>query len=225
MPRLDHLGFQHRDVRIMTDHDRTPEDVPTKANILAAMRALVHDAQPGDSFFFYFSGHGIQTLNTSGGETDGWDECICAMDYVGNEEFQNSNSAGVIVDDRMYDLLVRPLPRGCRLTAIFDCCHSGTILDLRYLYSHDGTDQELTPPHDADVISIGASRDNQLAREANGRGALSSAFIECMDAFRYNVNYRQLIQSLCDYMRARRFPQRPLLSSSHEIDINRRFII
>jgi len=47
----DHLGFQHRDVRIMTD--TTPEDVPTKAKILEAMSALVHDAQPGDSFFFY----------------------------------------------------------------------------------------------------------------------------------------------------------------------------
>jgi hypothetical protein len=67
MPPLDHLGFQHRDVRIMTD--TTPGDLPTKANIvsypceisylpsqfvkLAAMSALVDDAQPGDSFFFY----------------------------------------------------------------------------------------------------------------------------------------------------------------------------
>lgn len=29
-----------------------------------------------------------------------------------------------------HELLVRPLPSGCRLTAIFDSCHSATVLDL-----------------------------------------------------------------------------------------------
>lgn len=38
----------------------------------------------------------------------------------------------------MHDLLVRPLPPGCRLTAIFDSCHSGTALDLPYVYSTQG---------------------------------------------------------------------------------------
>jgi hypothetical protein len=35
--------------------------------------------------------------------------------------------------------LVKPLPEGCRLTAIFDSCHSGTVLDLPYVYSTKGT--------------------------------------------------------------------------------------
>lgn len=34
----------------------------------------------------------------------------------------------------MHDILVKPLPPGCRLTAIFDCCHSGSVLDLPYEY-------------------------------------------------------------------------------------------
>lgn len=38
--------------------------------------------------------------------------------------------SGQIVDDIMHDIMVRPLPPGCRLTAIFDSCHSGTALDL-----------------------------------------------------------------------------------------------
>lgn len=38
----------------------------------------------------------------------------------------------------MHDLLVRPLPPKCRLTAIFDSCHSGTVLDLPYVYSTKG---------------------------------------------------------------------------------------
>jgi len=229
----DHLGFQHRDVRIMTD--RTPGDRPTKDNILAAMEALVHDAQPGDSFFFYFSGHGIQIKDTGGDETDGLDECICAMDYRGDVQHPNEYTAGVIVDDRMHELLVQPLPRECRLTAIFDCCHSGTILGLPYLYSSQGIVKEFTHPYRlrvlrqkpgyADAISIGASRNHQLAREVNGRGALRSAFVECMNAYSNNVTYRELIQSLRNYMKTCGFPQRPLLSSSHEIDTNLPFIV
>lgn len=35
----------------------------------------------------------------------------------------------------MHDIMVKPLPAGCRLTAIFDSCHSGSSLDLPYIVS------------------------------------------------------------------------------------------
>lgn len=40
----------------------------------------------------------------------------------------------MIVDDDLHDILVRHLPEGCRFTAIFDSCHSGTALDLPYIF-------------------------------------------------------------------------------------------
>eukprot|EP01095_Lingulamoeba_sp_RSL-Kostka_P014611 TRINITY_DN642_c0_g1_i2.p1 TRINITY_DN642_c0_g1~~TRINITY_DN642_c0_g1_i2.p1 ORF type:complete len:177 (+),score=67.21 TRINITY_DN642_c0_g1_i2:413-943(+) len=40
----------------------------------------------------------------------------------------------MIVDDELYDQLVDKIPEGVRLTAILDCCHSGTALDLPYVY-------------------------------------------------------------------------------------------
>jgi hypothetical protein len=42
----------------------------------------------------------------------------------------------------MHDIMVKPLPPGCRLTAIFDSCHSGTALDLPYVYSTKGAVKE-----------------------------------------------------------------------------------
>lgn len=40
--------------------------------------------------------------------------------------------------------MVRPLPPGCRLTAVMDCCHSGSALDLPYIYSTSGQLKEAT---------------------------------------------------------------------------------
>lgn len=38
--------------------------------------------------------------------------------------------------------MVRPLPAKCRLTCIFDSCHSGTVLDLPFVYSTAGEIKE-----------------------------------------------------------------------------------
>lgn len=42
----------------------------------------------------------------------------------------------------MHRIMVRPLSPGVRLTAIFDSCHSGTALDLPYIYSTQGVLKE-----------------------------------------------------------------------------------
>ncbi|KAI0267552.1 hypothetical protein BGY98DRAFT_1023964 [Russula aff. rugulosa BPL654] len=47
----DNLGFEHDDVRVITDEN--PWDHPTVDNIMEAMAALVYDAQPNDSLVFY----------------------------------------------------------------------------------------------------------------------------------------------------------------------------
>ncbi len=60
---------------------------------------------------------------------DGMDETICPQDY---------QRAGMITDDELFGLIVAPLPAGCRLTAIFDCCHSGSGLDLPFMYDWHG---------------------------------------------------------------------------------------
>lgn len=41
---------------ILTDDQRNPMSVPTKENVIRAMKWLVKDAQPNDSLFFHFSG-------------------------------------------------------------------------------------------------------------------------------------------------------------------------
>ena len=79
------------------------------------------------------TGHGGQMKDRDGDEADGYDETIYPLDY---------KQAGQITDDEIHDRLVRPLPRSCRLTGIFDSCHSGSALDLPYTYSTEGKIKE-----------------------------------------------------------------------------------
>ncbi|KAK3817999.1 MAG: caspase domain-containing protein [Linnemannia elongata] len=126
-------GFKEEDTISLTDDQQDPSRIPTHKNILEAMRWLVRDARPDDSFFFHYSGHGGQAKDEDGDEDDGYDETIYPVDH---------EEAGVIVDDEMHAILVHPLPAGCRLTAIMDCCHSGSALDLPYIYSTTGKVKE-----------------------------------------------------------------------------------
>ncbi|OXG45233.1 metacaspase [Cryptococcus neoformans Bt120] len=116
----ERYGYQLDDIVMLTDDINDARTMPTRDNIIKAMKWLVGGAQRDDALFFHYSGHGTQTEDTDGDEQDGQDE----------GEFSS----------RFYhELLVRPLPSGCRLTAIFDSCHSATVMDLPYVYATDGT--------------------------------------------------------------------------------------
>ncbi|KAG6813410.1 Ca(2+)-dependent cysteine protease [Tricholoma furcatifolium] len=128
-----HYGYKKEDIVILTDDQRNPQARPTHDNMIRGMQWLVQGASPNDSLFFHYSGHGGQTKDLDGDEDDGYDEVIYPEDF---------KQKGHIVDDLIHDTLVKPLPAGCRLTAIFDSCHSGSALDLPYIYSTEGKIKE-----------------------------------------------------------------------------------
>ncbi|KAJ6619790.1 peptidase C14, caspase domain-containing protein [Mycena sp. CBHHK59/15] len=127
------FGYRMEDIVMLTDDANNPRQIPTRDNIITAMQWLVRGASPNDSLFFHYSGHGGQTKDLDGDEADGEDEVIYPVDFKQN---------GHIADDLMHQIMVQPLPPGCRLTAIFDSCHSGSALDLPYIYSTEGKVKE-----------------------------------------------------------------------------------
>jgi len=119
----NYLNATHVDAEKSASYQR---GLATKQSILDGAHWLIDGAQDGDHLFFHYSGHGTQVKDVSGDEEgDGMDEAICPMDYT---------SKGLIVDDDLNAILVKNLPKGVRLTAILDCCHSGSGLDLPYFY-------------------------------------------------------------------------------------------
>ena len=69
---------------------------------------------PPHSLFFHYSGHGGSVRDQNGDEADEMDETILPIDH---------ERAGHILDDEIHEIMVRPLHRGVRLTAVFDSCH------------------------------------------------------------------------------------------------------
>ncbi|KAF9903419.1 Ca(2+)-dependent cysteine protease [Linnemannia zychae] len=126
---LEDRGFSEDKIRILTDDQVGTQWMPTRENILKNLQWLIRDAKKNDSYFLHYSGHGGQVNDLDGDETEGRDNCIFPLDHAEN---------GVITDDELHTLLVKALPPGVRLTAVFDCCHSGSALDLPYLYASTG---------------------------------------------------------------------------------------
>lgn len=114
---------------VLTDDHNNPPFLPLRQNIIQALHWLVRDAQPGDSLFFQFSGHGTKVKDLDGDEDDGYDQAICPLDH---------STAGLIIDDELNVILIRNLPPNVRLTTISDSCHSGSVLDLPYTYTTTG---------------------------------------------------------------------------------------
>lgn len=143
-------GYLWDDMVILTDDQHTQNKIPTRDNILRAMQWLVKDARPNDSLVFHYSGHGGLTKDLDGDEEEGYDEVIYPLDF---------ERAGHIVDDDMHAIMVHPLPPGCKLTALFDSCHSGTALDLPFVYLTKGVIKEPNLAKDFGKDALGAAMD------------------------------------------------------------------
>jgi len=195
---VDYYDFPTESIVLLTDSGYGSNGMPTRKNILKAMRWLVKDARPGDSLFFHYSGHGGQVQDIDGDEDDGLDEIIYPVDFA---------RKGYIVDDDMHAIMVKGLPNGCRLTALFDSCHSGTALDLPYIYTSRGrlkcgrlTKRGASRRAGADAVSWSACEDGQKSKDTfsldgTAVGAMSNAFITALKE-NQRLSYKELLRRL-----------------------------
>jgi len=197
--------------------------MPTRANITAQLRWLVQDVQPGDVLFFHFSGHGAQAEDPHGYEEDGMNETIVPVDF---------KSAGQMTDDEISELIVRHLPEGVRLTAVMDCCHSGTGLDLPYAWNpRRGWREETNPFHTlGDVQLFSGCEDDDTSSDAStaygaAGGAMTTAFCDVLRQNPGGLTYAQFMQHLTSVIHRRGFSQHAQLTSSQRFEFDRPFLL
>jgi hypothetical protein len=107
----------------------------------------VSGAKSGDNLFLHYSGHGAQTPDLNHDEEDGFDETLVPCDY---------ERSGQIVDDEIHDIVCKSLPKGVRLTAVMDCCHSGSLLDLEYVWHSEASTIPLRRRAQGNALGLGS---------------------------------------------------------------------
>jgi len=215
---LTNRGFN--EFKILTDLTSIK---PTKENILNEFKNIIVNAETGDILFFYFSGHGSYTYDRNNDETDGRDEMIVSSDLQS------------VLDDDLKNILLNNMKRNVTLVGLFDSCHSGTMLDLKYNYldSHPLRDDKYTENDkvtecNGNVIMISGCMDTQTSTEAlidnKPQGALTWSFIECINKTP-NLSWRELLKYMRELLKTTNFSQIPQLSTDSFYDIDSNFFV
>lgn len=190
----------------MTDQNSKPT-FETMRQELSVMYSMIKD---GDTFMFTFSGHGGQVKDSNGDESDSKDECIY------DSEFNK------MVDDDLYELLVAPFPKNATLIVLLDCCHSGTGLDLPWVFNpFEGERVEQGKICSKKVYCISGCRDSQTSADAwidrKPQGALTANLCKLYT----QISEKDIQMRWCDFVTLLRFQielagydQLPVLSSS-----------
>jgi len=222
---VNNFGFPEANIRCLIDEGETnPANLPTHQNILNSIKWLVGDAVSGDSLFFHFSGHGSQVPDKDNDEEDGKDETIIPMDF---------RTAGQIIDDVLFKELVKPVPKGARLTSFMDCCHSGTGLDLPFTYESNGAMVKSKSGVSVGnhVVLISGCLDDQTSADAKlggmSSGAMTYAFVRTVNEHDTHTElaYCKLLAVMREKLATapQKFTQVPQLSSSSPLEINENF--
>ncbi|KAJ4299937.1 hypothetical protein N0V90_005184 [Kalmusia sp. IMI 367209] len=132
---LGHRGYNntHRDRVILSDNPMVATNspyYPTGHNILAAMDWLV--SEPGCTLFLHYSGHGGQVKDVDGNRSTGLDDSIIPVDF----EYKGQLSSTLL-----HEHLVTRMAPGCTLFILMDCCHSGSAVELPYVFRSDADGQ------------------------------------------------------------------------------------
>lgn len=119
-----------------------------------------------------------------------------------------------ILDDTIYERLVRSVPAGAKVTAIVDACRSGTVCDLPVQYRGDGQGQyrngENLPPREVrrpylpagGCVLFSGSSDSQMSAdmivpveggaegETESCGIMTRSFVDALREMCYQRDYR-----------------------------------
>ena len=227
----DCYNYKDDEILILID-DHSSLLPPTKDNILKHLCNIIES--PAQLITIYYSGHGIRIAGKNTETTDFdenneeknlYDECIVPCDY---------KTQGVITDDTLHDIFWTKLykEKVSRVLAIFDCCNSGTLFDLPFIYQPPNQlkiatkrteDIKYSDQHPL-IFSISGCKDNQSSastqqytteRTVKWQGAMSFFLRSILNKYAYKpIPLNVLIDELRHCLKDNNFSQVPQLAIS-----------
>jgi len=145
------------------------------------------------------SGHGKQRKSGTGEEGDSFDEGIVGCD------------GKRLWDNEICDRFIRKLPPNLFLTAIMDCCHAGTNLDLEHYRCNNSEDKFPTSQGDPlrtpscdgkclenlkvgqpRILSLAAAVDGKLSWDGSDGQSMTSCMLDILDANPEGISWEDL---------------------------------
>jgi hypothetical protein len=198
---------------------------PTEENILLGLDRMVEwsKTNPGGQLFLHYSGHGSQCADDNRvvdwvarrvytEEKDGADECLVSTDEK------------LIRDDVLREKL-SALPSEANVFALIDACHSGSVLDLKYMLNtvNSTSLQTLRDALPARITMLSGCKDSQTSLSSTfcnkWYGVMTYAFLHLMGYMeKYCINELSLT-TFWHYMGiiTNDYPQVPQLSCSADL--------
>lgn len=178
-----------------------------------------------DMVYIHYSGHGSHIVDTSGDEKDKQDECLVPSDY---------DTSGLISDD-LINMVLKHINPKTRVICVFDCCHSGTIADVKYSWeaANKCAVENVLCPIRAKVITLSGCLDTQTSADAfniKGDNKYTGALTTCLLSVLQNTKGAKsdvfaLLPALREELKNKRFSQVPKLCSTHNLARDRTFFI
>jgi hypothetical protein len=216
---IQHLGFQESEIKLITDNQATLVGLEE-----AITEWLVNGTKPGDTVFFYYSGHGFLMQHPDGDYT-----ALCPHDAnpFTLENLLSANRLGELFNNL----------RGRALIAIIDACHSaaamrGNIAESQrnnrararffpaeQIHRSAGRSRNLTLFDEVmvDKIFLAASGAKEkaweLPIEGRVRGVFTYGLVRELSASNGNIDARTLRDATAKFIANENLPQHPELKS------------
>lgn len=239
---LEPMGFN-----VSLISDRTNPEKGTRNGIINTLQdAMLRTHHGTDTLWIHFSCHGstvpdsrvVSSVSTSPkrrrprkprrkkhrkrvfqDELDGKDECVVPLDF---------RNAGFLLDDTIADIFSKASP-DCRILCVFDCCHSGTIVDVKYSWERDKApvleSTKIACP--AKMITISGCMDNQTSSDVRGvysggrwGGALTSTLVSVSKRSGILNDSFRLVREVRQELKNKGHSQIPILGSSYNLERN-----
>lgn len=208
-----------KEQRLITDNTSIK---PTKAGILDSISWLVAGLQPGQNVFMHYSGHGGLVRDTNGDEVSGLDSTLYAI---------NSGVVEQITDDEIRAALVSRIPPGSKCFVVFDCCHSGSAVDLRCTWQAPSqevltyTEDQKYAKSAGQVLFLSGCHDMQVAmdtvnKEGRPCGAMTMALLETWKAYGPAIKLKYVLWDVRKFLRENGYQQIPQLTTGTFMDMN-----
>jgi len=211
---IDTYAYKDENVTVLRDDGKDGFTLPTRANIIQAIKNVVAQSADKDEIWIHYSGHGSFVVDEGNDEVDKRDEGILPSDF-------DEDTIRIILDDELKTLF-----NNVKGTVMItqDCCNSGTGWDLPYMYTRQASGSyarsvespTFNQTTTKNIYMLSGSRDDQLAVETGERfGAFTDALMECLRRRSHRVSLFNLENDINELLKERQYEQRTVFTSAN----------